>query len=83
MPKTNYHLRAMKPISHKRKANPKNMKKTTAKGAYKKSAKKQMVKRRAPMVETKKVTQEDIATGNEADQVPDGVGQHVIPQNVF
>ena len=38
----------------KKKANPKNMKKTTAKGAYKKSRKAQMSIRRAPIVETLK-----------------------------
>lgn len=35
-------------------ANPKNMKKTTARGAYKKGAKKQMSKRLQPFVETKR-----------------------------
>lgn len=38
----------------KKKANPKNMKKTTKKGAYKKAQKKQMSVRRAPIVESKK-----------------------------
>lgn len=37
-----------------RRANPKNMKKTTSKGAYKPNRKKQMVIRRAPVVESKK-----------------------------
>lgn len=37
-----------------KKANPKNMKKTTKKGAYKKAQKKQMSTRRAPIVESKK-----------------------------
>lgn len=37
-----------------RKANPKNMKKTTKRGAYKPGRKKQMVIRRAPLVECKK-----------------------------
>lgn len=37
-----------------RRANPKNMKKTTRKGAYNPSRKKQMVIRRAPVVESKK-----------------------------
>ena len=38
----------------RKKANPKNMKKTTSRGAYKKARKKQMVIRRAPVVESKK-----------------------------
>lgn len=38
---------------HSKKANPKNLKKTTKKGAYKKDAVKQMAKRRNPMVEQK------------------------------
>ncbi len=37
-----------------KKANPKNMKKTTKRGAYRKGAKKQMQRRRAPFVETKR-----------------------------
>lgn len=37
----------------KKKANPKNLKKTTARGAYKKRAKKNMMKRRNPFVENK------------------------------
>ncbi len=37
-----------------KRANPKNMKKTTKKGAYKKAHKKQMATRRAPIVESKK-----------------------------
>lgn len=37
-----------------KRANPKNLKKTTRKGAYKPARKKQMVIRRAPMVESKK-----------------------------
>lgn len=39
---------------HKKKANPKNMKKTTQKGAYKPQQKKQISIRRAPVVECKK-----------------------------
>jgi hypothetical protein len=42
-------------------ANPKNMRKTTKRGAYKKNAKSQMVKRRAPLVETKKNVQGKIS----------------------
>ena len=38
----------------KKKANPKNMKKTTSKGAYKPERKAQMSIRRAPIVETLK-----------------------------
>ena len=49
-----------------RKANPKNMKKTTAKGAYKKSAKTQMSKRRAPLVETKVREDYEISARNSA-----------------
>ena len=40
--------------NNRKKANPKNMKKTTLRGAYKPSRKKQMVIRRAPIVECKK-----------------------------
>lgn len=58
----------------KAKANPKNLKKTTAKGAYNKTAKKNFQKRRAPMVETKKRTQEGIATGTATpDNIPNGI----------
>lgn len=39
---------------NRKRANPKNMKKTTRRGAYKPSRKRQMVIRRAPMVECKK-----------------------------
>jgi hypothetical protein len=50
------------------------LKKTTAKGAYKKNAKKNFQKRRAPMVETKKRTQEMIATGSATpDNIPNGI----------
>lgn len=48
----------------KKKANPKNMKKTTARGAYKKGAKKQMIQRRAPMTELKVRTSSSIALMN-------------------
>lgn len=47
-----------RPLTHptksraRRRANPRNMKKTTAKGAYKPARKNQMVKRRNPIVET-------------------------------
>lgn len=41
--------------------NPKNLKKTTQRGAYKKNAKKNMVIRRAPLVETKKNVQGKIS----------------------
>lgn len=41
-----------------------NMKKVSKKGAYKKNVKDQMVKRRAPMVETKQRVHSDIATLN-------------------
>lgn len=52
----------------------KYLKKTTAKGAYKKNAKKNFVKRRSPMVETKKRTQELTATGTAAPNgVPNGI----------
>lgn len=42
-----------KTTKSKKKANPKNLKKTTAKGAYKKSTKKNFMKRRNPFVENK------------------------------
>lgn len=54
--------------------NPKNLKKTTRKGAYNKRAKKNFSIRRAPMVEMKKRTQELIATGTASpNNIPDGI----------
>ncbi len=47
-------------VGRRRKANKGNMKKTTAKGAYKPARKKQMMRRRAPFVETKSKTYEDL-----------------------
>ncbi len=50
------------------------MKKTTKKGAYRKNKKLAWSTRRAPIVETKKRTQSDIATGSaHADNIPDGI----------
>ena len=46
-----------------KRANNKNLNKTTRKGAYKPARKKQFAIRRAPIVEAKKRTPEDIATG--------------------
>ncbi len=55
-------------------ANPKNLKKTGAKGAYNRKAKDAFTKRRAPMVETKKRTQENIATGSASpNNIPNGI----------
>lgn len=48
----------------KKPANAKNLKKTTAKGAYKKGAKKNFQKRRAPFVETKKRVHAEISLLN-------------------
>lgn len=66
---------------------PKAMMKTTAKGAYKKNRKAQMVKRRAPMVETKRRVHGVITSLNRAvDGTPsanyqDSVGGLSIPNN--
>ncbi len=50
------------------------MQKTTKKGAYNKNRKLMWSDRRAPIVETKKRTQSDIATGSTyPDQIPDGI----------
>ena len=49
--------------SYMRSQNRGNLKKTTAKGAYKSQRKKQINKRMRPMVETKKRIQSVIATG--------------------
>lgn len=62
------------PRRNRPRANPKNMKKTTRRGAYKPRNKKQMVNRRAPLVETKKNIQGKISatfnpqTGNGSEQ---------------
>ena len=61
------------------KANPKNLKKTTAKGAYAGAAKKNFSKRRAPLVETKVREDYEIAARNSAADprtpVSTGLGQ--------
>lgn len=55
-------------------ANPRNLRVTTKKGAYGNRAKKNFSTRRAPMVEMKKRTQSDIATGSTTpDNIPDGI----------
>lgn len=51
---------------HPKKANPKNLKKTTKKGAYSKTAKKNFSNRRAPLVETKVREDYEIAARNSA-----------------
>jgi hypothetical protein len=58
----------------KAKANPKNLKKTTAKGAYKKTSKKNVNTKLRPMVETKKRLQSVIATSLvDPDGIPNGL----------
>lgn len=52
--------RAAKTIQSKWRGRRGNMKKTTRKGAYAKPRKSQMIKRRAPLVETKRKTYEDL-----------------------
>lgn len=54
----------------RKKANPKNLKKTTVKGAYNKNAKKNFAIRRQPFIEVKRRTQELTATGT---ALPNGV----------
>lgn len=56
------------------KGRPQPMKKTTAKGAYKKSVKNQMIIRRAPLVETKQRTSSIVASLN-------GHGVSVMPED--
>lgn len=65
-----------KPKWKRPKANPKNLKKTTKKGAYKKNAKKEFGKRRRPFVEGK--TRESI-TVNMANRTPPAMGQTFDP----
>ncbi len=71
----------------KKSANSKNLKKTTAKGAYKKGAKKNFQKRRAPFVETKRRVHAQITGLNKSTGgVPsanyqDSIGGLTIPNN--
>lgn len=58
-------------VGRRRKANKGNMKKTTTKGAYKPARKNQMMKRRAPFVETKSRIQSEIALGTQIPQSKD------------